>query len=93
MKIENHVFLVTGGGSGLGAATATMLAANGGKVVIADLNEAAGRDLEGFLGRSEALVRQPEGESGRVRGHLDDPPQGVDGGAAAMDSVSICLPY
>ena len=50
MLIQNHVFLVTGGGSGLGAATATMLAANGAKVVIADLNEAGGNDLAGSLG-------------------------------------------
>jgi NAD(P)-dependent dehydrogenase (short-subunit alcohol dehydrogenase family) len=41
MQIQNHVFLVTGGGSGLGAATASMLAANGAKVVIADVNEPA----------------------------------------------------
>jgi NAD(P)-dependent dehydrogenase (short-subunit alcohol dehydrogenase family) len=40
MKIESHVFLVAGGGSGLGAATATMLVAQGAKVVIADVNEA-----------------------------------------------------
>jgi NAD(P)-dependent dehydrogenase (short-subunit alcohol dehydrogenase family) len=43
MQIQNHVFLVTGGGSGLGAATANMLAANGGKVVIADVNPPAGK--------------------------------------------------
>lgn len=41
MQIRNHVFLVTGGGSGLGAAAVAMLAANGGKVVIADLSEPA----------------------------------------------------
>src|SRR5947208_2903990 len=40
MKIANHVFLVAGGGSGLGAATAAMLIAQGAKVVIADVNEA-----------------------------------------------------
>jgi NAD(P)-dependent dehydrogenase (short-subunit alcohol dehydrogenase family) len=43
MQIQNHAFLVTGGGSGLGAATAAMLAANGGKVIIADLKEPAGK--------------------------------------------------
>ncbi len=40
MQIENHVFLVAGGGSGLGAATAKMLIAEGAKVVIADVNDA-----------------------------------------------------
>ncbi len=40
MKIESRVFLVAGGGSGLGAATAAMLVAAGGKVVIADASDA-----------------------------------------------------
>ena len=39
MYIQNNVFIVTGGSSGLGAATAAMLAGAGGKVVIADLRE------------------------------------------------------
>ena len=38
MQIKDHAFLVTGGGSGLGAACAAMLVAAGGKVVVADLN-------------------------------------------------------
>lgn len=42
MQIAEHAFLVAGGGSGLGAATAKMLAAAGGKVVVADLHDAAG---------------------------------------------------
>ena len=42
MQIKDNAFLVAGGGSGLGAATARMLAAAGGKVVVADLNDAAG---------------------------------------------------
>ena len=37
MKIEGHTFLVTGGGSGLGAATARMLVQAGASVVAADL--------------------------------------------------------
>jgi NAD(P)-dependent dehydrogenase (short-subunit alcohol dehydrogenase family) len=41
MQIQNQVFLVAGGGSGLGAATARMLALAGGKVVVADVNAAA----------------------------------------------------
>ena len=50
MEIKNSVFLVTGGASGLGAATAKTLAANGGKVVIADLNLALGEALAKEIG-------------------------------------------
>ena len=37
MQIKDNVFVVTGGGSGLGAATARMLIDHGGKVVLVDL--------------------------------------------------------
>ncbi|HXZ47806.1 MAG TPA: SDR family NAD(P)-dependent oxidoreductase [Usitatibacter sp.] len=40
MKIQDNAFLVTGGGSGLGAATAKMLSEEGANVVIADVNDA-----------------------------------------------------
>jgi NAD(P)-dependent dehydrogenase (short-subunit alcohol dehydrogenase family) len=50
MLIKNSVFLITGGASGLGAATARMAAENGGKVVIADLQVAAGEKLAKELG-------------------------------------------
>jgi len=51
MQIKNHVFLVTGGASGLGAAAATMLIRQGAKVVIADVND-AGEGLAQQLGPS-----------------------------------------
>jgi NAD(P)-dependent dehydrogenase (short-subunit alcohol dehydrogenase family) len=50
MQIKNSVFLVTGGASGLGAATAQMAAANGAKVVIADLQAEAGEKLAREIG-------------------------------------------
>lgn len=54
MNIENGVFLVSGGASGLGAATCEHLVAHGGTVVIADRNETAGAQLQARLG-SRAL--------------------------------------
>jgi NAD(P)-dependent dehydrogenase (short-subunit alcohol dehydrogenase family) len=45
MQIKNSVFLVTGGASGLGAASARMAAHNGAKVMIADLQAEAGEKL------------------------------------------------
>jgi len=50
MELKNSVVLITGGASGLGAASAKMVAAAGGKVVIADLNTAAGEALAAELG-------------------------------------------
>ncbi len=43
MDIGNHVFLVTGGASGLGEGTARMLAAHGAQVVLADVQDPAGQ--------------------------------------------------
>ncbi len=51
MEIANKVFIVTGGASGLGAGTARMLVAQGGKVVIADLQEEPGQALAKALGQ------------------------------------------
>ncbi|HAT33054.1 MAG TPA: 3-hydroxyacyl-CoA dehydrogenase [Janthinobacterium sp.] len=45
MQIQDNVFIITGGASGLGAATARMLTAAGGKVVLADVQVEAGTEL------------------------------------------------
>ncbi len=45
MKLQGTIALVTGGASGLGAATARRLTAGGAKVVIADRDEARGQAL------------------------------------------------
>lgn len=50
MQIEGKVFLVTGAGSGLGAAVAEMVVAAGGRVVLADVNAAAGTAMAERLG-------------------------------------------
>jgi len=49
MQIADQVFIITGGASGLGAATARMLARAGGKVVLADVQEDGGRALAAEL--------------------------------------------
>ena len=44
MQIKNNTFIVTGGGSGLGQATANMLIEQGANVVVADLKSEDGDD-------------------------------------------------
>jgi NAD(P)-dependent dehydrogenase (short-subunit alcohol dehydrogenase family) len=50
MKIANHVFVVTGAASGLGAAVVRLLVAEDASVVIADLNHSAGEAIAAELG-------------------------------------------
>jgi NAD(P)-dependent dehydrogenase (short-subunit alcohol dehydrogenase family) len=57
MDIANNVFIVSGGASGLGEATARMLVAAGGRVVAADLKEEEGRALEREVGTRLRFVR------------------------------------
>lgn len=57
MDIQNKTFLITGGGSGLGAATARLLAENGARVLIADVNTAAGARVAAELGQAACFVK------------------------------------
>ena len=72
MDIAGKVFIVTGGASGLGEGTARMLAANGGKVVVADLQVERGEAVaQGDRRRLRQVRRQPGGRrpGRRGRGH------------------------
>ena len=80
MQIKDSAFLIPGGASGLGAATARHLVAAGGKVVIADLNQQAGEKFAASLGAgarfmvadvtSEAQVQQAVDVAVRTFGAL-----------------------
>jgi NAD(P)-dependent dehydrogenase (short-subunit alcohol dehydrogenase family) len=56
MQIEDRVFLVTGAGSGLGAAVAKRIVEKGGRVVIADINPAAGDTMASALGERARFI-------------------------------------
>lgn len=57
MNITGNVFVITGGASGLGAATARALLEAGGKVLLADVNEEAGTAFASELGERARFVR------------------------------------
>ena len=57
MQIKDNVFVVTGGASGLGAATARMIVDGGGKVVLVDVNQQVGTAMETELGSHARFVQ------------------------------------
>ena len=50
MRLRDKVAIVTGGGSGFGAGIARKFAAEGAQVVVADINEAAAREIASEIG-------------------------------------------
>ena len=75
MQLGGGTFIVTGGASGLGAATVRMVVAGGGNAVIADLKEEEGRALAQELGPRARFVRTD----------VADEPSGKAAVAAAVD--------
>jgi NAD(P)-dependent dehydrogenase (short-subunit alcohol dehydrogenase family) len=66
MKIADHVFLITGGASGLGAACARRIVARGGNVVLADLNTRQGEQLAEELGMAARFAHTDVTNEGHV---------------------------
>ena len=71
MEIKGKVALVTGGASGLGAATVRALVAWGASVVIADVNAAAGQALAAELGGNAAFQAADVANPAEVQAAID----------------------
>jgi NAD(P)-dependent dehydrogenase (short-subunit alcohol dehydrogenase family) len=56
LQLRDKVFFVTGGASGLGAGTARLLAESNARVIIADINEAAGKAVAAELAPNARFV-------------------------------------
>src|SRR6218665_1814863 len=73
MHISGKVFIVTGGASGLGEGTARRLAAQGGMLVIADMQaekgQAVARDIGGAFVPCD-VSSETDGQAGVARGKL-----------------------
>jgi 3-hydroxyacyl-CoA dehydrogenase/3-hydroxy-2-methylbutyryl-CoA dehydrogenase len=66
VRIENAVWLVTGGASGLGGGTARMLVEKGGKVGILDLPSSAGEARAAEVGPNALFVPTDVSDEGQV---------------------------
>jgi meso-butanediol dehydrogenase / (S,S)-butanediol dehydrogenase / diacetyl reductase len=65
-KLDNRISIVTGGGSGIGEATAKLFAAEGARVVIADIDEQGGNRVAREIGSSATFRRSDVGVAAEV---------------------------
>jgi 2-keto-3-deoxy-L-fuconate dehydrogenase len=70
-RLDNKVALITGGASGIGAATVQAFIEQGAKVVIGDLNEAVGTKMANDLGPNAAFVRLDVTDAESARGAVN----------------------
>jgi NAD(P)-dependent dehydrogenase (short-subunit alcohol dehydrogenase family) len=66
-RLEGKVAIVTGAGSGIGAASATLMAREGASVVVADINGAAAERVTAEIGSAVAVECDVADESSVVR--------------------------
>ena len=71
MEINGNTFLVVGGGSGLGEATARIIVEAGGNVLIADINEETGKNVAGDLGEQAKFSRTDVTDEQSVQAAVD----------------------
>jgi 3-oxoacyl-[acyl-carrier protein] reductase len=78
MKLHERVAIITGGGSGIGAATAVAMAAEGARVLVADVNEAG----------AKSVVQRIESAGGQALAMAVDVTRAADNQAAVERAVA-----
>jgi NAD(P)-dependent dehydrogenase (short-subunit alcohol dehydrogenase family) len=79
MEIQGRTFLVTGGASGLGAATMRRLAQEGANVLITDVDEDAGEELAAGIGEQARFARADVTDEESTQKALDTARDAFDG--------------
>ena len=79
MQLDGRTFLISGGASGLGAACARRFSAGGARVLVADVNTAAGEQLASELGDKVRFARTDVTDEASVQ-HAVDQALGAFGG-------------
>ncbi len=91
MQIEKHSFLVTGGASGLGESVVRAIVAQGGNVVVADLNESVGQALVDELGDNARFVRCDVTSGDEVQAAVDMAEEAFGGLQGSINCAGIAV--
>jgi NAD(P)-dependent dehydrogenase (short-subunit alcohol dehydrogenase family) len=91
MQLDGRNFLISGGASGLGAACARRFAAAGARVVVADLNAAAGEQLASEIGDNARYVRADVTDESSVQHAVNSAVQSFGGLHGAINCAGIGL--
>ncbi|HSK85612.1 MAG TPA: 3-hydroxyacyl-CoA dehydrogenase [Rubrobacter sp.] len=89
MEIQGSTFFVSGGGSGLGAATVSTLAQAGANVLIADVNEEAGKSVASEIGDKAKFVRTDVTDEQSVQDAVDAAVEAFGGLNGAVNCAGI----
>lgn len=84
MQLQNSTALITGGASGLGEATARLFLSQGANVVILDLNETSGKELEREFSGKLVFVKTDVANEVNVK-------HAVDSAIEAFGSIQIIV--
>lgn len=89
MQLENSALIVTGGGSGLGAATARRLASGGASVLIADIDAAGGHRTASGIGERARFVETDVSDGASARQAVDAATEAFGGVRGLVNCAGI----
>ncbi|HEX6817891.1 MAG TPA: 3-hydroxyacyl-CoA dehydrogenase [Ktedonobacterales bacterium] len=89
MQLQGQTFLITGGGSGLGAACAHTFTSGGASVVIADVNPQTGEQLASELGEHARFVKTDVTSEESVQSAVDTAMQAFGNLRGAINCAGI----
>ena len=92
MRIESSTFLITGGGSGLGAACARKLVAAGANVVLADVSTAPGEAMAAELGARTRFIKADVTDEASVQGAVKAALETFGGLQGAVNCAGVGTP-
>ena len=92
MDPKQKTFLISGGGSGLGEATARRLVAEGARVVLADVNRETGEQVAAELGEAARFAPTDVTDEGQVQAAIDLAREAFGGFSGAVSCAGIGPP-